>query len=65
MASNGKPLPVGTRVRFILEQDIDGTIVDYWRNSVKVVIGYIVRPDDDPTKLLRVPIKGKFRVLRI
>ena len=65
MTSDGHLLQLGTRVRFTREENTDGTIISFWTNDKKVIIGYIVKLDNDPTNLQRVKLKDSFKVLRI
>lgn len=68
MAGEWNLLQIGTRVRVKGDKDIDGTIAD-WRtddkDGEKVIVGYWVTPDNDPSRRIGLAFDDNFEVLGV
>lgn len=68
MARRWNLLQIGTRVRIKGDKDIDGTIIDWLtddKDGEKVIVGYRVTPDNDPSSSINLASDDDFEVLGV
>ena len=65
MARKWNLLQLGTRVRIKGDKDIDGKIINWLTDDKKVIGGYLVVPDNDPSSLIALALDDDFEVLGV
>ena len=63
MARKWNLLMIGTRIREKDDKDIDGHIINWLTDDKKVIVGYLVKADNDPSTLLAVALDDNIEVL--
>lgn len=58
-------LQIGTRIRVKGDKGIDGHIINWLTDDKKVIVGYLVKSDDDPSTLIALALDDEFEVLGI
>jgi len=66
MARKWNLLQIGTRVRIKRDKEhIDGKIINWLTDDKKVIVGYLVVPDNDPSSLIVLALDDEFKVLGV
>lgn len=65
MARKWNLLMLGTRLRVKGDKDIDGRIINWLTDDKKVIVGYLVRSDEEPSTLIALALDDEFEVLGI
>jgi hypothetical protein len=66
MARKWNILTIGTRVRIKRDKEhIDGKITNWLTDDKKVIVGYLVVSDNDPSTLIALALDDEFKVLGV